>query len=199
MNVVCLIQAREGSTRFPGKVFADLNGTLVLSRVVVAARAIGGMNEVYAIWPQGYPTRAEDDVLGRYADAARKHKADVVVRLTGDCPLFDPQIGTELLRIWNLGKYEYVSNVWPKRTWPDGMDCEIFTADILFRADAQATSAYDREHVTPWIREHAATYYNLTLPVNWSHVRLTVDTKEDLEWLRIALNAPRSSFDAPSK
>ena len=88
-----------------------------------------------------------------------------------------------------------MSNVYPFRTWPDGMDCEVFTARILRMADERATDPGDREHVTPWIQRHVQVtgqYCAFPLPVDWSSVRLTVDTKEDLEWLKIALQAPRS-------
>ena len=195
MNICVFIQAREGSTRFPGKISADLCGKTVLARVCEQAAQIKGVNGgVFVLMPQDYPNREENDVLGRYADAARKYGADVIVRVTGDCPLFDPQVGTHVLkRFLSRGRlFEYVSNIWPKRTWPDGMDCEVFTADILQAADLKATRPEDREHVTPWIQRNADGWYNLRLPVDWSHVRLTVDTPEDLEWLRHAITSPRS-------
>ena len=202
MKVVCLIQARAGSRRFPGQIFADLNGAPVIGRVYDAARAIKGVNAVHVIYPESFPARAEEDVLGRYADAAARHEADVIVRLTGDCPLFDPQVGTAVLEryldacnLWTRDAWAYVSNVWPVRTWPDGLDCEVFSKALLLEASMHAEAKEDREHVTPWMRRAVYAdghWLNVTLPVDWSHVRLTVDTKEDLEWLKIALKAPRS-------
>lgn len=192
-RTVCLIQARDGSTRFPMKIWQELNGEAVITRVSTQAQKIKGLTDCRVIYPTHFPGLDEEDVLGRYATAAEIYGADIIIRITGDCPLFDPRIGDLLLERMGQGViYDYVSNVWPIRTWPDGLDCEVFTRDILDRANKEATDPYDREHVTPWIRRNCRTYYNLTLPIDWSHVRLTVDYPEDLDWLRIALKAPQS-------
>lgn len=198
-RVVCLIQAREASTRFPGKIHALLGdyGT-VLQYVLRAAQAIPGVTEARVILPTDFPALAESDVLGRYAAAASKTDADIIMRLTGDCPLFDPQVAALVLARFfrGLSRYGdqrvYVSNVYPRRTWPDGMDCEVFTHELLDEANAKATDPSDREHVTPWMQRNATLIRNVKLPVAWSHVRLTVDTPEDLAWLRQCLAAPRS-------
>lgn len=194
MNVVAIIQARLGSTRLPGKVLETLGGQSLVARVVAAAGQIAGVNRVIVAWPGDAPHRAESDVLGRYADVARRENADVIVRLTGDCPLFDSQVGTLVVqRYLSGGHRDYVSNVYPRRTWPDGLDCEVFSYRLLKLADLGATDAADREHVTPWMqRRLGPDVVNLELPVDWSHVRLTCDTREDLEWLRVAIQAPRS-------
>jgi spore coat polysaccharide biosynthesis protein SpsF len=190
MKVVAIVQARMTSTRFPGKIKADLGGMTVLDRVVDLARAIDKVDEVVVAMPDGILD--ENDVLGRVARMARKVGADVIVRLTADCPFLDPQASSLVVKRYLNGDLDYASNVWPKRTWPDGLDTEVFSRYWLDRADEEAVSAEDREHVTPWIRRHATRVANIELPVDWSWVRLTLDTREDLRWLRECLKAPRS-------
>jgi spore coat polysaccharide biosynthesis protein SpsF (cytidylyltransferase family) len=185
------IQARDGSTRFPGKIRQEIGGISVIDRVERAARRIDGVDEVRVLYP--FSHRDENDVLGRFMDAALNTGADIIMRLTGDCPFFDPQVGSLVLSHYMVqpSPNAYVSNVWPRRTWPDGLDCEVFSTSLLMRAAAQAVDPYDREHVTPWMQRNALVV-NVTLPVDWSHVRLTVDTPEDLAWLRTAWTSPRS-------
>jgi len=196
--ILAIIQARLGSTRLPGKVLLDLGGRRVLDRVVEAAGKIQDVDRVVVAWPEDAPNRKEDDVLGRFADVAAREGADVIVRVTSDCPLFDPQVGTLVLRRFLVRQSRqvepmpmYVSNLYPRRTWPDGMDCEVFNAAALHLADQTATMPSDREHVTPAM-QRAFYAENVELPVDWSWVRLTLDTEEDLAWLRTAIGAPRS-------
>lgn len=202
MRVYCLVQAREGSTRFPRKVYADLGGRSVIDWVFTAAQQITGVTEVIGLWPDDYPQRKEEDVLGRYADAARELKADVVMRITGDCPFFDPQVGTIVLTRyleWPC-RYDYVSNVWPVRTFPDGLDCEVFSTELLYEADKHATAPDEREHVTTWMqRWERLSWYNVMLPVDWSHVRLTVDEPRDLDFLREVLRYAKGNEDVSRK
>lgn len=195
MNTVVIIQARMGSTRLPGKVAMMLGGLTVLERVVAAAIQIEGVDDVTVAWPESAPEVREDDVLGRYAVVARAMEADVIVRLTADCPFFDPQVGSLILREYRGAAdapAKYVSNVWPRRTWPDGMDIEVFSRAALEQAHRQETDPRAREHVGPAVRACATLIRNVELPVDWSHIRLTLDTPEDLTWLTQCLNAPRS-------
>ncbi len=90
----------------------------------------------------------EDDVLERYAQAAEQLKADVIVRLTGDCPLMDPVGVDSMIQQREEGEYDYCTNVLPP-TWPDGMDISVFTKDILEAARIEAVRPSDREHVVP--------------------------------------------------
>ena len=195
MNVVAIIQARLTSTRFPGKVLADLGGTPVAERVLQAAKRIEGVSEAVLAWPVAGID--ENDVLARYMHYARLHEADVIVRLTGDCPLLDPNVSALVLKRFMQGGVAYATNVYPKRTWPDGLDTEVFHVRALSSADECAKNPYDREHVTPWIYRHRLGA-NVELPVDWSWVRLTVDTPQDLDWLRVAINAPRSGPTDPA-
>ena len=95
---------------------------------------------------------SENDVLSRYHQAAVSVKADIIMRVTGDCPLIDPEICGRVLVLMGNG-VEYASNVDP-RGWPKGLDCEVFTFDALDRAHKEADDPYDREHVTPWMRRN---------------------------------------------
>jgi glutamate-1-semialdehyde 2,1-aminomutase/spore coat polysaccharide biosynthesis protein SpsF len=167
MKTVAIIQARMGSTRLPDKVLADLAGKPVLAWVVRAARATLGVDDIWvatstaagddaiAAWCRANGTSfhrgSESDVLDRYAGAAKSSDADVVIRLTADCPLLDPAVIGQTVRLRAMTGADYASNIDPP-TWPDGLDCEVVTAAALRAAAAEATRPSDREHVTPFIR-----------------------------------------------
>jgi spore coat polysaccharide biosynthesis protein SpsF len=121
-------------------------------------------------------------VLSRYADAARLHGADTVVRITSDCPLIDPALIDQVIDTYEKGDSDYVSNMLPP-TWPYGMAVEVFSAVALAQAHAEATQPYEREHVTPFLYGHPERYrlLNVASPVDLSHHRWTVDTPEDYE------------------
>lgn len=202
MKSVAIIQARMGSNRLPGKVLADLGGRPVLAWVVRAARAIPGIDAVWvatstlaadndvADWCEsnGVPVYrgSEQDVLDRYAKAATASGADIVVRVTADCPLFDPAVAGLVIRLRNMSGADYASNVDP-RTWPDGLDCEVITAKALQAAAAEATDPADREHVTPFVRNDRTrfTWETLISPVpGLPGERWTLDNADDLRFLR---------------
>jgi len=130
----------------------------------------------------------EDDVLTRYLYAAETFKADIVVRVTADCPLIDPFVIDSLVLLFKSGGYDFVANNL-EPTFPHGMDAEVMSRGTLAIASAEATSAYDREHVTPWITRAGAggsifRLCNLPCPLDLSRYRLTVDFQEDLELIR---------------
>lgn len=192
-----IVQARFGSTRLPGKVLMMLDGRSVLSHVLERCKAIPGADVVCCAVSEtldSAPVAAEaqtagvsvfrgseTDVLGRYLGAAEQVKADVVLRITSDCPLIDPVICGEVLALRAREKADYACNVMP-RTWPQGLDCEAFTFEWLARAAREATNPYDHEHVTPFIREHAeARTANLPSPdPALAQHRWTLDTPADL-------------------
>jgi spore coat polysaccharide biosynthesis protein SpsF len=198
MTTLAVIQARSGSTRFPRKVLAPLLGRPVLAHViervsratlldgVVVATTDGAIDDdvaSLAIRSGADVTRGpEDDVLSRYLLAVREHGADVIVRITADCPLVDPAIIDLVIGARAAQGADYASNVAPA-TYPDGYDVETLTADCLFRIDREATLAYEREHVTLRVREHLEDY-RITQVCNdrdLSWMRLTVDFPEDLD------------------
>jgi spore coat polysaccharide biosynthesis protein SpsF (cytidylyltransferase family) len=181
--IVAMIQARTTSTRLPGKVLMDIGGQSSLARVVAAAGAIRGVDKVEVLWAHNYPRVPENDVLSRYYWAWKPLEARAVMRLTADCPLLDPKVCELVLESFLKYDVSYASNVYPKRTFPDGLDCEVFSGELLARAYAAAESPEDREHVTPWMQRNA-TVYPVVLPVDWSHIRLTLDEQRDLDFLR---------------
>ncbi len=206
MTTVAVIQARCGSTRFPRKVLAPLQGRPMLAhiiervaratlvdRVVVATTDLPRDDEVAALAAAhgaGVTRGPEDDVLTRYVMAAREHAADVVIRITADCPLTDPGVVDRVVGARAEHSADYASNVEPP-TFPEGYDVEAFTAACLFRVDGEATLAYEREHVTVRIREHLEAFQTVHVAhePDLSWMRLTVDVPADLERVARLLSA----------
>ena len=186
-----------GSTRLPGKVLKDLEGKTVLARVVERLRRARLVNEVMIATtdrPADDTIVAEcrllqvaisrgdqDDVLDRYYRAAQLAKAEVVVRVTSDCPLIDPEITDKTIAAFLEAKPDYASNV-RVRTYPRGLDTEVMSFSALSRAWQGAQQRYEREHVTPFIYEHPTDFRLLSVigKANYSEHRWTVDTAEDL-------------------
>ena len=215
MTVVAIIQARMGASRLPGKVLEDLAGKPVLAWVNDAARATPGVDRVcvatsdngvddtIADWCEANDVTChrgpEDDVLTRFVIAATAEKADIVMRLTADCPLLDPAVCAQVLQLMKRSETDYASNVDPA-SWPDGLDCETFTIKALNEASAEATRKSEREHVTPFIRHRRRRYAarNLSCPLPGLAVeRWTLDTVEDLEFLR-AVTAKLGDLSRPT-
>jgi len=198
MTTLIIVQARMTSTRLPGKVLLPLAGEPMLTRLlerlrrvlrahgIVIATTTNATDDAIAALcvQQGVPCHrgSEHDVLSRYADAARLQGADVVVRITSDCPLIDPELIDQVIAAYQEGDSDYVSNMLLP-TWPYGMAVEVFSAAALDQAHAEATQPADREHVTPFLYAHPERYRlrNVTSPVNLSQHRWTVDTPEDYE------------------
>jgi len=195
-----------GSSRLPGKVLEDLGGGTVLARTVTRARAIRGVDEVVVATTRAgaddaivaeakrlgvHATRgSEDDVLGRYVEAAELHGAHVVVRITSDCPLLDPEVSGRVVfalheRLRTGPAVDYASNTIVRR-YPRGLDTEAFTRDALGRAHALAKAAREREHVTLFMYEHPAEFTLLSVVGDVDHAshRWTVDTDRDLAMVR---------------
>jgi glutamate-1-semialdehyde 2,1-aminomutase/spore coat polysaccharide biosynthesis protein SpsF len=124
------------------------------------------------------------DVLSRYAGAARATEAEIVLRVTSDCPLIDPAICERTLALRQTTGADYCANNLP-RLYPHGLDCEAFTREALLLADREATDAYDREHVTPWLRRHPGISRSGLIGPGWPAVlqRWTLDYPEDYDFL----------------
>jgi len=197
MKVVAIIQARLGSLRLPGKVIAPVNSVpmieLLLSRLarsrkvdqIVLATSSDPKNRplVEKVKSLGYDCfeGSEEDVLNRFAGAARQHGADVIVRITGDCPLVDPEIVDACVERLAESGADYCSNTLAP-TYPDGLDVEVFTRAALEAAEAEAAQAYDREHVTPYLRNAAKfSKASVTNADDLSSIRWTVDEMPDLQ------------------
>lgn len=200
-RTACIIQARVGSTRLPGKVLETLGQASVLEHVLNRCRAIPGVDEVVCATIEGPDGHAvadlaefrgfavfrgsEKDVLARYHGAAHAVGAEVIMRVTSDCPLIDPQVCAAVLKLREEAEADYAANNMPP-SWPHGLDCEAFTIEALDEAFATATAAEDREHVTPWIRRNRA-YHRVNLPGpggDFIAHRWTLDYPEDLVLLR---------------
>jgi len=206
MRTVAIIQARMGSTRLPGKVLADLDGRPVLALVLERTAATPGLDAVAVAAPDLPRDEAiaefcarenvicvrgsESDVLGRYHRAAAELAADIVVRITADCPLIDPEVVGRLLELRGDQNLDYAGNATgalpPGRNrFPDGLDCEVFTRAALDLAHREATDAYDREHVTPFLgRDERLRRGVLEAEADYGDERWTVDYPEDLERVR---------------
>lgn len=201
MKTIAIVQARMGSKRLPGKVLMDLAGMPVLQWIVRAANQIPGVDKVIvatsvlpaddavASWASSSEVAcfrgSEDDVLSRFAEIARQEKPDVVLRLTADCPLLDPDVCSQVLALLDATGADYATNAKPRR-WPDGTDCEAMTASALLEADRLAVSSFDREHVTPFLIGNRRRFRVESLPCpipGLGSQRWTLDTKEDLERL----------------
>lgn len=196
-NIVALIQARMGSTRLPGKVMKPITGRPMLdiqlerlktSRLIhsiVVATTDQPQDEIIVDYCRDHQIRCtqgdEANVLKRFYEAAQIAKADIVIRLTADCPIIDPAIVDETIKYYldHSSEYDYVSNVHP-RTYPRGMDVEVFSFSALEKAYKEAKSVHELEHVTPYIIKHS-NCGNVAQVKEQSSYRLTVDTPEDFE------------------
>ena len=201
LKIVAIVQARMGSTRLPGKVLLDLAGKSVLARVVERLQRIDVIHEIVVattkerrddvIVEECYRNSVpsfrgkEDDVLDRYRQAAHLFGADVVVRITSDCPLIDPEVTAQVVRKFLVARPDYASNCFTRR-YPRGLDTEVMTAEALDRAWREGNQAHQRAHVTPYIYENPEKFklLSVTAEHDYSHHRWTVDTPEDLELLR---------------
>ena len=190
MNVICIVQARLTSSRLPAKMMLSLGGEPVIRHVLRRCKEIPGIDQVICATPveKSEPLRieakalgvrvvqgSENDVLGRYRKAAVLVNADVIMRITGDCPLIDPEICGRVLNLMEDG-VDYASNVMP-RGFPQGYDCEVFTMNALERAHKEADDPYDREHIGPWMQRNL---YCVNLDGDGdADKRLVLDTLDD--------------------
>lgn len=211
MTTAAIVQARLGSSRLPGKVLLDLGGKPVLRHVLERCAQAPGVDVVVCAIPDNAdnePLAAvaeacgtllfrgpETDVLDRYLGAARMSRADIVMRVTSDCPLIDPEICGKLLALRAETDADYASNLTP-RSFPKGLDCEAFTTARLEEAASFAFMHDDREHVTPWFRRapHISRANLFSGDESLAGLRWTLDYPEDLEFLRAVREAlPASS------
>jgi len=204
MRVVAIVQARLGSERLPGKVLRDIAGEPMLVRVVNRTMRAKTLDEVVVAttiesrddeianlcelngWI--YSRGSEFDVLDRYYESAQAQHANVVVRITSDCPLIDPGIiDITVRKFMEKGSMDYASNILPARTFPRGLDVEVMTFEALERAWREDTNSTWREHVTPYIYSNSDLFETVGImnDKDYSHMRWTVDTLEDLAFVRL--------------
>ena len=204
MTVAAIIQARLGSTRLPAKVLLPLpTGEMVIEEVLHRCREIKGVDTVVLAIPDtpendilehiarrmiwvttkdaSRPVIVrgpEHDVLSRYVKAAEAVDADIIMRVTADCPLIDPEVCGKVLSEFIERKVDYASNV-ERRSYPQGFDCQVVGRYLLDWADKNATEPYDREHVFTIFDRTAFNKINVSASPDRSHIRWTLDTIED--------------------
>ena len=211
-KVVAIVQARMGSTRLPGKVMKPLLGRPMIERLLSRLAAADSISQIAVATSDAYADKplaeavealgfdcyrgSERDVLDRFYQAASASGADVMVRITGDCPLVDPELVNTAVERFLQADVDYLSNVAPP-TYPDGLDIEVFTFDALHKAWQETDKSYDREHVTPYLREsgHFSTAVMQNEP-DLSDLRWTVDEAADFAVIEAVFEhfAPRDDF-----
>jgi len=195
---IATIEARMTSSRLPGKIMLPLCGKPLLERLVERARQSRWLDDVVVAtttnpaddaveqWARKAGVSifrgSEEDVLLRVLEAAKAFRADVIVELTGDCPLLDPAIIDQLMDIYVSSDYDYVSNVL-ERTYPRGLDTQVFSTAVLTQVDKITRDPADRENVSLYIYEHPERYKlsGLKAPAELygPNIRICVDRPED--------------------
>ena len=202
--IIAIVQARMGSSRLPKKSLMDIDGKTALEFMIdrvrksdliddiVIATTINQEDDVITdlcINNQINCYRgSENDVLDRYYQSAKKYEATIVVRLTSDCPLIDPDLIDETINLYIKKKVDYASNAVPpeKKKYPDGSDVEVFSFDALEKSWIETTDLKDREHVTFYMWDKRDNFNTIMLDNehDWGKYRITVDYIEDLELVR---------------
>jgi spore coat polysaccharide biosynthesis protein SpsF len=204
-NIVTIIQARMGSTRLPGKTMKNLCGKPLLwysySRAsqsirtanTVIATTVSPLDDAIIGWcaAQNIPffRGSEEDVLERYYQCAKENEASIIVRLTADNPFCDPKVIDSLIDGFLKDSADYVSNRIKTRTWPYGLDAEVFSYKALEFAFIEAREPYEREHVTPFIYRNPSLFKLREVPLeqDLSAFRLSVDYQEDFKLCEILI------------
>jgi spore coat polysaccharide biosynthesis protein SpsF len=200
------------SRRLPGKVLMDIDGNAMLHHVLTRVQRANSIDVVVVATSTHLEDDAVanfcrtervpffrgslDDVLDRFYQAAQYYEADVIVRLTADCPLLDPLIINKVLDTFHAGRFDYVSNAL-ECTYPDGLDTEVFSRNALESAWKNARLKSEREHVTSYLYNHPELFRIgiVKQEENLSHLRWTVDERQDLIFVRTIFNRmQRSSF-----
>jgi spore coat polysaccharide biosynthesis protein SpsF len=203
IKTILITQARTGSTRLPGKVLMEVNNTPLLKihldrlsqtknidKIIVAttvSKEDDIIEKIATDWGYEVFRGSENDVLDRFYQAVKKLNPTWVVRVTSDCPLIDPLLVDKVIEITKSENKDYGSNV-VEETFPDGQDVEVFKFSALEIAWIEANKLSEREHVTPYIRNHsdiklgnlfsAISYKNNS---DYSKIRMTVDEQKDFE------------------
>ncbi len=194
-----LIQARLTSKRLPGKVMKKIGNRTALKMLLDRIKKAKLIDKVVIILPNnkknnvlqkyikkiGYTSfrGSEKNVLDRYYKASKKFKSKNIIRITSDCPFIDVGVLNKMVKIFASLNYDYMSNIKP-RSFPKGLDIEIFTFQTLKQTWTRAKTKYDKEHVTPYmVRSKKFSHYNFKNNFNYQNLRVTLDTKKDLEIL----------------
>jgi len=203
MKIVATIEARMTSSRLPGKVLMEVLGKPMLHHLISRLRAVPSLDAIVLATTTNATDNvlvsfaesegiacfrgSEDNVMERVIGAADSVNADVVVEITGDCPIIDHEIIDQAIRMFLAHEADYVSNV-DIRSYPDGMDVQVVRLDTLKRSASMTTDSLDHEHVTLHIRNHSELFTKLHLvappELHWPELRLTLDEMADYELLK---------------
>jgi spore coat polysaccharide biosynthesis protein SpsF len=205
--ILAILQARMSSTRLPGKVMADVAGAPMILRQIerlgrsqrlrrlLVATSLDPSDDALAAMLALHDIRVHrgplEDVLGRFEGAVLAHPAEVVVRLTADCPLADPEVIDATIDLLTERGLDYAANTPAHRTYPKGLDVEVMRASALLRAAREAADPYEREHVTPYLYRHPEMFAQdfISQGQDEGEVRWTVDRPDDLEFVRAVYGA----------
>jgi len=205
-KVCAIVQARVTSTRLPGKIFEEIEGIPIIDIIINRLRECRELHDIVLAIPDTegndsleeyaisrgvkYFRGSEDDVLRRFFQAADYFGVTDIVRITGDCPLIDPDIIDSAIREKVCYYYEWFDyvGVGVKGGFPDGVDVEVFSFRVLDKINRQARSGYDREHVTPYIYNHPELFkikfIEADEKIRRPELKFSVDTQEDLDLVR---------------
>ena len=210
-KIICIIQARMTSSRLPGKSIKDISGKPAIQRVVERAMKSNLISDLWLACSnhkeddilEEYAIRnninifrgSMNDVLSRYVNISKNNNSNIIVRITGDCPLIDPEIMDILINMHMKSNSDYTSNTLT-RSYPDGLDVEVFSSIALYEADLYSDNAFMREHVTPYIHGRLSDKFpsgdfkreQLVSPIDYSQYRWTLDEEEDLIFLNEVYN-----------
>jgi len=194
----CIIQARMGSTRLPGKILEKIDDKYtVLEYTIKQLKCCKKIDKIIVATTEEkeddvvekylksngieYHRGSSENVLDRYLQCAKKFSVDIIIRITADNPLIDPQIVDTIIEEYKKGKCDFITNT-INRTFPYGTEVEIFSYEILEKAWKKAEKPSEKEHVTTFIKDpkNGFNLENITNVENFSNLRYTVDKKEDL-------------------
>ena len=202
-KIIATIEARMTSSRLPGKVLMEAVGKPMLELMIERLRQVPSLDDIVIATTinatdnpiielakrlgVGSHRGSEEDVLQRVLDTARSHKADIIVELTGDCPLIDPEIVEQTIQHYLKSDVDFTSNIL-KRAYPIGMDSLVFATDILADVSKRTNDPIDHEHVSLFIYRHPELYslanFDAPTALTQPELRLTLDTPEDLKLIR---------------
>ena len=211
ISTTAIIQARMTSTRFPGKVLSYVSNISMLEFQIERIKLCENIDEIIIATTNNKSDDIiselgkklsinvfrgdEADVLTRFTEASKLTRSEILVRLTADCPLIDPEIIKQVIDAFKSNEADYASNINPP-TFPDGLDVEVFSKEILFLANEFCQELSEREHVTPWIINNKnIKKINICNPNDLSYLRLTVDYPEDLEVIKKIIKKFNSNTD----
>lgn len=199
MKIEVFVQARMGSSRLPGKILRPIMDKPMLHFLMERLKRVTHTNDSVILTTTEEKDDAvvefceqdnipffrgsEEDVLARYYEAALERRPDIIVRMTADCPLLDPQIVDKVIEAFQKEKCDYMSTITDKRMLPRGLDVEVFSYQALEKAFHHAQKPAEREHVTPYMYWHPELFQirGFIYPKDCSQYRLTVDTLEDFQ------------------